>query len=51
MGKADLALRAAEIAYREEISLENYLRVAALAGEQWPEWRTALLEYTRSKLW
>src|SRR6266487_143553 len=49
MGKADLALRAAEIAYREEISLENYLRVATIAGEQWPERRMALLEYTRSK--
>ena len=49
MGKADLALRAAEIAYREEISLENYLRIAAIAGEQWTERRTALLEYTRYK--
>jgi uncharacterized Zn finger protein len=49
MGKTDLALRAAEIAYQEEISLENYLRVAAIAGEQWTERRTALLEYTRSK--
>lgn len=49
MGKADLALSAAEIAYREEISLENYLHVAASAGEQWTERRTALLEYTRSK--
>jgi uncharacterized Zn finger protein len=48
-GKTDLALRAAEIAYQEEISLENYLHVAAIAGEQWTERRTALLEYTRSK--
>jgi uncharacterized Zn finger protein len=47
MGKADLALRAAEIAYQAEISLENYLRIAAIAGEQWMERRTALLEYTR----
>jgi uncharacterized Zn finger protein len=49
LGKADLALRAAEIAYQEEISLDNYLRVAAIAGEQWTERRTALLDYTRSK--
>lgn len=38
-----------EIAYQEEISLENYLRVAAIAEEQWTERQTALLEYTRSK--
>jgi uncharacterized Zn finger protein len=49
MGKADLALRAAEITYQEEISLENYLRVAAIAAEQWTERRTALLAYTRGK--
>ena len=49
MGKPDLALRAAEIAYQEEISLENYLRAAAIAGEQWTDRRTVLLDYTRSK--
>src|SRR5260221_1029278 len=43
------ALAAAVTAFREEISLENYLRVAEIAGEQWPEYRSDLLNYTRSK--
>ena len=50
MGEKSRALPAAEVAYRDEISLENYRRVAEIAGEHWPERRTALLEYTRSKI-
>ena len=50
MGEQARALPAAEVAYRDEISLENYRRVAEIAGEHWPERRTALLEYTRSKI-
>jgi uncharacterized Zn finger protein len=49
MDKMDVALTAAEHAFREEISLANYQQVAALAGEQWTEKRTALLDYIRNK--
>jgi uncharacterized Zn finger protein len=35
------------VAFRDEISLENYLRVAEIAGEQWSERRTELLDHTR----
>lgn len=47
MGEKTRALTAAEVAFRDEISLENYLRVAEIAGERWPERRTELLDYTR----
>ncbi len=47
MGEKTLALTAAEVAFREELSLDNYLRVAEIAGEQWPELRADLLEYVR----
>jgi uncharacterized Zn finger protein len=47
MGENTRALPAAEAAFREEISLENYLKVAEIAGEQWPELRTELLKYAR----
>jgi uncharacterized Zn finger protein len=50
MGEQSRALPAAEVAYRDEISLENYQRVAEIAGERWPERRTELLDYTRSKI-
>jgi hypothetical protein len=39
MGEQSRALPAAEVAYRDEISLENYQRVARIAGERWPERR------------
>src|SRR5438067_2528665 len=35
MGEKTRALPAAEVAYRDEISLENYQRVAEIAGERW----------------
>jgi uncharacterized Zn finger protein len=47
MGEKTRALPAAEAAFRDEISLENYLKVAEIAGEQWPERRTELLHYAR----
>ncbi|HYB01400.1 MAG TPA: hypothetical protein VED37_14370 [Ktedonobacteraceae bacterium] len=50
MGEKARALPAAEVAYHDEISLENYQWVAEIAGERWPERRTELLDYTRSKI-
>ena len=47
MGERTRALTAAEVAFREELNLANYLRVAEIAGEQWPERRADLLEYAR----
>jgi uncharacterized Zn finger protein len=47
VGEQTRALTAAEVAFREELSLANYLRVAEIAGEQWPEQRANLLEYVR----
>jgi uncharacterized Zn finger protein len=41
------ALLAAEVAFRDEISLENYQQMDKIAGEQWPERRTELLNYAR----
>ena len=46
-GEKTRALPAAEAAFRDEISLENYQQVAEIAGEQWPERRTELLNYAR----
>ena len=48
MGEKARALSAAEVAFRSEISLENYQRVAEIAGEQWPERRTELLDVARN---
>src|SRR2546425_3944100 len=47
MGEKTRALTAAEVAFRDEISLENYLQVVEIAGEQWPERRNALLDHAR----
>lgn len=47
MGEKTLALPAAEAAFRDEISLENYQQVAEIASEQWSERRTELLNYAR----
>lgn len=47
MGKKELALTSAERAFYEELSLENYLQVAQIAGEQWPERRAVLLDALR----
>lgn len=48
-GEPELALAAAEILFREELSLASYLRVQELAGEQWEEVREELLEELRSR--
>lgn len=50
MGEKTRALPAAEVAFRDEINLENYQRVAEIAGERWPERKTVLLDYTRQKI-
>jgi uncharacterized Zn finger protein len=47
VGDKTRALAAAEVAFREELSLADYLRVSEIAGEQWPEWRAKLLDYAR----
>src|SRR6266852_3586328 len=47
MGEKTRALPAAEAAFRDEINLENYQQVTEIAGEQWPERRTELLNYAR----
>ncbi len=47
MGEKTRALTAAEVAFRDEINLENYQRVAEIAEEQWPERRTGLLDHAR----
>jgi uncharacterized Zn finger protein len=47
MGEKTRALTAAEVAFRDEINLENYQRVAEIAGEQWPERRAELLDHAR----
>jgi len=47
MGEKTRALPAAEVAFRDEINLENYQQVAEIAGEQWPERRTGLLDHAR----
>jgi len=49
MNRPEMALSAAEQAFRAEVSLVNYQQVAEIAGEQWAGRRTALLEYIRSK--
>ncbi len=46
-GEGARALAAAEVAFREELSLANYLRVSEITGEQWPQRRANLLEYVR----
>jgi len=43
MGKGELAVHAATIAFQEEQSLVSYLRVQDLAGEEWPKRRADLL--------
>jgi uncharacterized Zn finger protein len=47
MGEKTRALPAAEAAFHDEISLENYQQVAEIVGEQWPERRAELLDYAR----
>jgi len=46
-GNIALALTAAEVTFREETNLANYLYVAEIAGEHWPERQSALLDHMR----
>ena len=48
LGYRDRALAAAVIAVQEAPDLNAYLKVKALAGEYWPQQRTALLKQLRS---
>jgi uncharacterized Zn finger protein len=48
LGRADLALRAAEVACASEPSITRYLAVRALAGAGWPELRARLLDALRA---
>jgi uncharacterized Zn finger protein len=47
MGKAELALSAARVAFDEALDLASYLRVQELAGGQWRELRAELLDRLR----
>lgn len=47
LGRNDLALQAALAAARSRSGLQDYLAVAPLAGERWPELREELLEALR----
>ena len=49
LGRPDLALRAAEVAFRSAPSLNAYLKVGALAGEHWPALRVELLDFLRER--
>ncbi|HEU4323386.1 MAG TPA: SWIM zinc finger family protein [Roseiflexaceae bacterium] len=46
-GRSDLALRAAEVAFRSTPSLVLYLRLRELAGDDWPPLRENLLDFLR----
>jgi uncharacterized Zn finger protein len=48
-GQHDLALRAAEAAFRSSPTLQTYHAVQDLAGEQWEQIRSALLDHLRKK--
>jgi uncharacterized Zn finger protein len=47
MGRSELALTAAQVAFYAMPSLEVYLRVRELAGKGWPELQRALLDRLR----
>ncbi len=47
MDKMTLALSTAEILFREQLNLANYLRAGELAGVQWPHRSPDLLDYAR----
>jgi uncharacterized Zn finger protein len=47
MGEQVQALKAGEVAFRDEPTLEQYLRIADIAGTHWSEQRARLLDYAR----
>ncbi|HEV2132607.1 MAG TPA: SWIM zinc finger family protein, partial [Longimicrobiaceae bacterium] len=48
-GRPELALRAAEVAFREAPGLDTYLRARELAGDRWSALREELLKRLRGK--
>jgi len=51
VGRSELALRAAVVAFRAVPSLDVYLRVQELAGERWSAFREELLTHLRQAIW
>jgi uncharacterized Zn finger protein len=51
VGKSELALRAAVVAFRATPSLDIYLRVQELAGGRWPGLREESLAHLRQTTW
>ena len=51
MGEQMLALKAGEMAFHDEPTLKHYLRVAEIAGTDWPEQRSKLLDIARQAPW
>jgi len=47
LGKADLALTAAVVAFKAQMDLTTYQRVQSLAGSAWTEYREELLAHLR----
>lgn len=47
LGRSELALEAAMVAFRADPGLATYRRVGKLAGEHWPEYRERLLNQLR----
>jgi uncharacterized Zn finger protein len=51
MGEQMLALKAGEVAFHGEPTLNQYLHMARIARTHWPEQRAKLLEYARHAPW
>lgn len=51
VGKRELALRAAIVAFQSAPSLDLYLRIQELAGERWAAFKEALLAHLRQDVW
>lgn len=48
LGKGELALAAARIAFQSNVELDNYRRLQEMAGDQWPSERKAALALIRT---
>ncbi len=51
MGEQILAMKAGEVAFHGEPTLDQYLPMARIAGTHWPEQRAKLLDYARHAPW
>ncbi len=51
IGEQMVALKAGEVAFHGEPTLDQYLHIARLAGPSWPEQRTRLFDYARHAPW